>query len=387
MATIILQTVDRMLAQRVEGAADGRATVVVAPHLDPPPAEGPAVILIDDRSIPGDRSAATVIGAAAQAASGRPVALMTDVMEADPILQALRAGAADILPRDAGDAELADSLSRLLNAAAMEQDRGGRLTLVMGADPESAALAATDMALVRARGGSPTLLLDCTMPTSAAQAYLDLRVDYGVASAIADIGRLDASLLSSTLARHEQSGLMLLTFDGGAGVEPAGVAPADIVALVRLLRTCCADIILCAGSLRHGGLLHDLAGLADQIDLICAQSIRELGAARRLLDRVGPDDAARARLLLWDHQSAILLDARRMTDVLGLRDSLSIPIDAVRLRNALNAGQPLAMDDDANPYLRAIRKACGLQRPARATPLLSLDCFRRVLRRPAEQAA
>lgn len=45
------------------------------------------------------------------------------------------------------------------------------------------------------------------------------------------------------------------------------------------------------------------------------------------------------------------------------------------------------MEGDNSPYLRAIRKACDLQDPTRANPLLSLDRVRRVLQRRMEQAA
>lgn len=387
MAKIILLSVDRALAQRIEEAMAGRATLTLAQSIEPDLLDGPAVIVIDHAAVSPERSLIAGIGAVAESAAGRPIVLATDDRDADHILQAVRAGADDIIPRTAEAGEVADILSRLLSGAIADHGGGGRLTLVMGADPEAAAMVATDMGLSRAREGAPTLLLDCTMPTSAAQAYLDLPVSYGLASAIADINRLDASLLSSALARHGPTGLMLLTFDGGTGTEPVGIAPTEIAALVRLLRACCGDVILCAGSLRHGGLLRDLAALADRIELLCAQSIRELEASRRLLDRIGADNAARTRLLVWDHHPAILLDSRRMADVLGVGSSLALPTDRVRVRNALNAGQPIAMDSDGGAYMQAIRRACGAKAPALRNPLAGLDRVRRAMQRRLERAA
>src|SRR3546814_6687701 len=111
-------------------------------------------------------------------------------------------------------------------------DLRGRLTLLLGADRDACAMLATDMAVATAARGS-TLLIDCTLPTSAAASYLDLVVDYGLASAIGDMDRLDASLLASTVARHEPSDVMLLTFDGGTGAAPAGLTPVDLAALIR----------------------------------------------------------------------------------------------------------------------------------------------------------
>ncbi len=386
MARIILLSVDHSLAGRISEAMQGRASVELAQAVTPDLVEGPCVLLVDRDAIPPERAIATALSSVSESAAGRPIVLITGETGADEILQAIRSGADDVIPREAEGEEIVAILGRLLNRSTADHGKGGRLTLVLGADPEAAAMVATDMAVSRARAGSSTLLIDCTMPTSAAEAYLDLPVSYGIASAIADIERLDASLLSSALARHEESGLMLLTLDGGSGAEPAGVAPADIAALVRLLRACCGDLILCAASLRHPGLLRTLASLADHIELICAQSIREMDACRRLMDRIGDDEASlsRTRLLVWDHQPAILLDSRRMADILRTSSTLPLPIDPIRLRNALNAGRPLAMEAAPDRYMRAIRSACGIE-PQRSSN--SLERLRRLLQRPVEPAA
>lgn len=386
MARIILLSVDHSLAARIGEAMQGRAAVELTQSVMPDMVEGPCVILVDRDAIPPERSIATALSAVAEGATGRPIVLVTGDTGADEILHAIRSGADDVIPRAAEGDEIATILGRLLNRSTADHGKGGRLTLVLGADAEAAAMVATDMAISRARAGSSTLLIDFTMPTSAAEAYLDLPVNYGIASAIADIERLDASLLSSALARHDPSGLMLLTLDGGAGTEPAGIAPSDIAALVRLLRACCGDLIVCAGSLRHPGLLRTLASLADRIELVCAQSIREMDACRRLLDRIGEDEASlsRTRLLVWDHQPAILLDSRRMSDILRTSRTLPLPIDQVRMRNALNAGRPLAMEAAPDRYMRAIRTACGIE-PQRSSK--SLERLRRLLQRPVEPAA
>lgn len=386
MSRIILLSIDRSLAQRISDAMQGRATVELAQTVLAEMTEGPCVILVDRDAIPPERSLAVALAAVAENAGGRPIVLATGQTDADQILHAIRSGADDVIPRTADEGEIATILGRLLNQSVADHGSGGRLTLVLGADQESAAMVATDMALCRALAGASTMLIDCTMPTSAAEAYLDLPVSYGLASAIADIERLDASLLSNAVARHQPSGLMLLTLDGGSGTEPGGIAPADIAALVRLLRACCGDVLLCAGSLRHGGLLRTLASLADRIELLCAQSIREMEASRRLLERMGNDEAtlAKTRLLVWDHQPTVLLDSRRMEEVLQTGSVLPLPIDQVRVRNALNAGRPLAMEGGPDRYMRAIRQACGLG--ARRSSH-RLDSLRRLLQRPLERTA
>jgi pilus assembly protein CpaE len=388
MSAITLLSVDRALADRLAAALDGRIAVNMVQALDPRADTGPTVIVLDRTAIPPERSLAAAIATVVSQAGGRPVVLASEGRDADLVLQAIRAGASDVLARAADDAETGETLSRLLNATLVDQNSGGRLTLLLGADPEATAVVATDLAITRAGSGRSQLLIDCTMPNSIAEAYLDLQLGYGIASAVADIERLDASLLSNALARHDRSGVMLLTLDGGTGQEPAAIAPGDITTLVRLLRATFDEVTLCAGSLRHPGLLRDLAAAADRIEIVCAQSIRELGSVRRLVERLAPDGAIvdRSRLLIWDHDPAILLDGRRMTDALGLARSIAIPIDRAALRNALNAGQPLTVEDSGGGYAELIRRVAGLPPAPRPAHVKGFDKLRKLATRRFEVA-
>ena len=388
MVRIHLLSIDRALAQRISDAMGAHVTVDMAQSLEEASFDGPGIVVIDHASIPAERSMASVIGEVAQAAPGRAVVLATEDMYAVQVLQAIRSGATDVMPRGAGAAAVSEILSRVLNSALASQGRLGRLTLVLGTDRDATAMLATDMALAHSLDGPPTLLIDCTLPSSTAEAYLDLKVDYGLASAITDIDRMDASLLGEALAHHDRSGLTLLTLDGGTGTEPVGIGPADIVGLVQLLRASCAHVVLCGGSLRNGGLLRELASQAQTIEIVCSQSIRELDSCRRLLDRVALDTASaqRLRLLVWDYDPRILLDGRRMADALDIDTVLGIPADRVRLRNALNAGRPMMTERDGGTYAQAIRRACGINGPAKSTGF-GINKMRKAILRSVERTA
>jgi pilus assembly protein CpaE len=392
MAHIYLLSIDRMLAEHIADAMGDRVAVEMVQSLDEVAFDSPGLIVVDHAAVPPDRSLAAWLAAVAEGAQGRAIVLATEDMYAAQVLLAIRAGAADVVPRQAEAAEIAGILSRVLNNAVLAQGRHGRMTLVLGADREATAIAATDMALSCALNQMPTLLIDCTLPSSTAETYLDLKVDYGVASAVSDLDRMDTSLLADALTRHEPSGLALLTLDGGTGSEPGGLGLSDLVALVQLLHAECGNVILCAGPMRHSGLLRELASQAQTIEVVCSQSIRELDACRRLLDRVAFDTASsdRMRLLVWDEDRHILLDGRRMADVLGIEAVLGVPTDRVRMRNALNAGQPLALQKDTGGYLQAIRRACDIVAPTAGARAgldrgleRGLEKLRRVLRRAA----
>lgn len=361
MARIHLISVDRTFCKRISDAMGDHIPIEMIHSLDEAAFDGPGIILLDHASIPADRVLSSMLGDLAPIAHGRAIVVATDDWYAGPVLQAIRAGASDVLPRGASKAEIVGTLTRALNSAMATQGRLARLTLVLGTNEEATALLATDMALAHAMAQVPTILVDCSLPFSTAEAYLDLKVDYGLAAAVADIDRLDASLLANALVRHEQSGMALLTLDGGMGAEPVGVGPNDIVGLIQVLRASCGHIVLCAGSLRNAGLLRELASQAQAIEVICSQSIRELDATRRLLDRVALDTASaeRMRLMVWDHDPRVLLDGRRMAEVLSIASITTIPLDSVRMRNALNAGRPLMVERDGGPYGLAVRRAIG----------------------------
>lgn len=388
MARIHLLSIDRALAQRISDAMGAHVTVEMAQSLDEAEFDGPGIVVIDHASIPAERAMASVIAEVSQAAPGRAVVLATEDMYAGHVLQAIRSGAADVLPRGAVASEVSEILSRVLNTSLASQGRLGRFTLVLGTDRDATAVLATDMALAHSLDGASTLLIDCTLPSSTAEAYLDLKVDYGLASAISDIDRMDASLLSDALAHHDRSGLTLLTLDGGTGAEPVGIGPADIVGLIQLLRASCNHVVLCGGSLRNGGLLRELASQAQSVEVVCSQSIRELDATRRLLDRVAIDTASaqRLRLLVWEHDPRILLDGRRMADALDIDTVLGIPVDRVQQRNALNAGRPMMTERDGGTYAQAVRRACGISAQAKGASF-GIDRMRKAILRSVERTA
>lgn len=388
MVRIHLLSIDHALAQRISDAMGAHVSVDMAQSLEDATFDGPGIVVIDHASIPAERAMASVIAEVSQAAPGRAVVLATEDMYAVQVLQAIRSGATDVMPRGAVASEVSEILSRVLNSALATQGRLGRLTLVLGTDRDATAMLATDMALAHSLDGPATLLIDCTLPSSTAEAYLDLKVDYGLAAAVTDLDRMDASLLNDALARHEASGLSLLTLDGGTGAEPVGIGPTDIVGLVQLLRASCAHVVLCGGSLRNGGLLRELASQAQSIEVVCSQSIRELDACRRLLDRVALDTASaqRLRLLVWDHDPRILLDGRRMADALDIDAMMGIPTDRVKMRNALNAGRPMMTERDGGLYAQAIRRASGLAAPAK-TANFSIDRMRKAILRSVERTA
>lgn len=385
MAAILLLSVDRLLADRIDQAFAGRASFRMVQDIAAGDLPGAGVVVLDRAALAANRSLSEAVTETVAIAKGLPVVVASDTLESAEVLAAIRAGAVDVLARDAGVDEIATVLGRLLNSALVGYAQPGRFTLVLGPSQEAVAVLSTDAALTHARAGRSTILLDCTLPKSACETYLDTKCTYGIATAIGDMARLDANLLANTALRHDPTGLMLLTLDAGTATEPAGIAAGDITALIELLRTCCNEIVLCVGSLRNPALLRDLLRMADRIEIVATQSILDLEAIRRLLDAIGVGelDRARSRLLLWDYQPAVLLDGKRMADVLELKTALGVPVDPTLLRNALNLGKPLALEPAASAYVQVIARIIGVESAPQQTPTLAP--LRRLLNRSARK--
>jgi pilus assembly protein CpaE len=133
-------------------------------------------------------------------------------------------------------------------------------------------------------------------------------------------------------------------------------------------------VVFCAGNMRNAALLRELASLADNIEIIAAQSIIELDATRRLLDQIAIEKPAlrKARLLLWDHQPSVLLDGRRMADILEIDTVLGVPTDRARVRNAVNLGRPLACESQGGSYMNAIHRITNVTKKESKGPFMRM---------------
>jgi len=135
MADILLLSIDRLLAERIEQAFEQRAKFRLAQQLVRSDLPGAGVIVLDRAAIPQNRSLTSAVADTVAQAEGLPVVLACDATNAAEVLAAIRAGAADVLPREASADEIAVVLGRMLNAAIVGQARRGQLTLVLGRAP------------------------------------------------------------------------------------------------------------------------------------------------------------------------------------------------------------------------------------------------------------
>lgn len=288
-----------------------------------------------------------------------PLAVLGDSGDAQAVLAAIRAGAADFLEREGDGEGLRVELQRHLAAAANRAPReAGRLTSVIAAQPNSGeGLFAANLAALGAAAQRDTLLIDCSLPQSDACAALNLDCQYTLGSAFHDLRRLDRLLLNSALARHGGSGLRVLPL-AFPGEDLSGLTADRILSVLSVLRGLFQEVVLLLSGLEQEALLFQAIDGADRCYLVTTQKFTAVKAAKEMLGQleIDPDTLQRATLVIDDYSNEIALDEAQMLTALGLRRAVRLPPARVELVNALNLGEPLALSRPRSPWSRAVKR-------------------------------
>jgi pilus assembly protein CpaE len=190
-----------------------------------------------------------------------------------------------------------------------------------------------------------------------------MMTEYSTFNAIENTNRLDASFLSTLLARHT-SGLSVLA-------APAEFPPtqAPIEAIDRLLavaRQAFDFIVIDAGTrieLKDARFFDDSASLY----MVTQVGVTELRNSNRMIGQYFASRGPKLQVVINRYTpSALLFDDKQIEKALTRNIDWKVPDDYASARRTQNAATPLAMED--SPISRAIRrmarKACGLPEEA-----------------------
>lgn len=364
---IVLATDDKFLPERVGLAVDTVAeVVVVSPNaanlLQSLVETKPDLLLVDlnDRT-----SLHSLIGLVRRADPALQTVAIGDAASADAVLHAVRAGAVDFLDQhSAADVLRAQILRRLRSGIEAHRASPGVFELVIAPQPGGGdSLFAINLAALRAKAGGELLLIDCTLPSSEAAAALDIRMPYTVADAAKDVARLDRTLATSALARHGETGMLVLPLATAAARDVDGIAPDALARLVSTMRPLFRDTVMTAGGVRSPGLLLEFMQAATRIYLVCEQKFTAVADAQSMLQRIDPgaDVLARVTLVVDEYSSAISLTDEQMRTTLGLSRSARLPSARADLINSLNTGRPLVLEQPRSAYAQVLARLAELE--------------------------
>ncbi|MGB0920364.1 MAG: AAA family ATPase [Alphaproteobacteria bacterium] len=369
---IVAVTFDEAAAERMGDAVSGTAAVArVEPRADLVPQivdtmdADMVVVDADAHQVTGE-SLIDIIEMIRQRAPDLPVVALGDETSAESVLAALRAGAVEFLERDGTVEEFRAALSARLQGRAARKRRGrARVTLVVsGRAQDGEGSFAMNLAVLRARAakatGGDALLVDFEIPTGSIELALGVKAGYTLKEAVADLGRLDATMLGDAAAHHEPSGLAFLPL-ATEGERVRDLKGAELLSALSVLASLTDELVINGGALARSGGLRQLLALADETFVVVQQDMGSISAAAGLLrqSEIEKPEREQMRLIIADHDDDVLLDISRVADALDVKVAATLPACRRAMINASNDGAPLAIAEPAHPYVKAASRFVG----------------------------
>ena len=279
-------------------------------------------------------------------------------------VRCMRAGAREFLTFPLNPATISDALARIsIRGTNTHPARktARKLFVFLGAKGGCGVttIAANCAVSLAQESGQSTLLIDLGLPLGDAALNLGMVTEYSTFNALENYNRLDASLLSTLLARHT-SGLSVL-----AAPTEFSPIPAPLEALDKLLAVARQNfdyVVVDAGSrmdLKDAKFLDDSA----IIYLIAQVGVTELRNANRMIGQFFVSRGSKLQTVINRYgPHALPFDDKQIEKALTRPIDWKVPDDYATARRTQNAATPLAMEDSSisRAIRRMARKACGL---------------------------
>lgn len=291
--------------------------------------------------------------------------------ETNTTLAALRAGVDDFLDLDGPPSEVLAVLQDLM--ARRQGQRSpqvkGRSVALLGARGglgvstlacNLAALLQEQRAAVLARvpGRTPhrqgVALLDLGLPARDALLYLGLKSEFSFVDGVHNLHRLDPTLLQTALVQHA-SGAAVLPLPASLA-QIREISHAESVSLIQRLTDFFDVQIADLGGFSSIDFVAQVARNADQVWVVCDQSIGAIVSTASLLRELREHDVNMQRLSLVVNrfEPFVNLPALDIANQLGLPLSQVLPARASALLAASCQGQLLARAARNDPYVQAV---------------------------------
>jgi pilus assembly protein CpaE len=279
-------------------------------------------------------------------------------------VRCMRAGAREFLTLPIDHTTLADALARIsVHGSSSHPTRktARKLFVFIGAKGGCGVTTiASNFAVSMAQeSGQSTLLIDLGLPLGDAALNLGMATEYSTFNALESVKRLDASFLSTLLARHT-TGLAVLA---APHEFPASQPPLEsLERLITVARQSFDYVVIDAGTrmdLKDARFFDD----ATMLYLVTQVGVTELRNSNRMISQYFASRGAKLQIVVNRYTpQALLLDDKQVEKALTRPIDWRVPDDYATARRTQNAATPLAMED--SPISRAIRrmarKACGL---------------------------
>jgi pilus assembly protein CpaE len=292
--------------------------------------------------------------------------------------QALRCGVRDVLGAPTEPVSLHESVDRVARTLTMlpsistlagEVPTEGRVITVASTKGGSGkSVVATNLAVTLARSTTrPVVLVDADLQFGDVAVMMRLNAAHTLVDAVSAQGRLDAQFLQSLLARHEASGLLILS----APVEPSfaeRVSGDDMLRIIEILKTFCEYVIIDTPA-QFNDVVLALIENSDHILMVAGMDIPNIKNTKlglQTLRMLGVPDE-RLILLLNRANARVQLEVSEVERTLGMKAGGLIPSDIV-VPQTVNKGVPVVIDAPRSEVARAFVNIAGLLTGGEASP-------------------
>ena len=289
---------------------------------------------------------------------------------------ALRAGVKDVLTLPVSADQIFEAVERVANslkAAPVPQFPGN--TLADDIDPGEigqvitvfstkggagkSVIAANLAVLLAQRSDRPVCLVDADLQFGDVAVMLKLAPQHTIVDAVASLDRLDPTLLTQFLMKHEPSGLLILP----APLEPSfadQISAAEMVQIVTLLRTFCEYVVIDTPAYFNEVVL-GLIEESDEVLLIAGMDIPNIKNVKIGLQtlRLLNVPMAKLHLVLNRANSKVKLDVSEVERTLQIKAESLIPSDVV-VPQSVNKGTPVVLDSPKSGVAKAIEQLANM---------------------------
>jgi pilus assembly protein CpaE len=266
-----------------------------------------------------------------------------EMAQSQLIVNAMRAGAQEFLPRPTTIDHLLDAFHRLVSSQRKIRFPGvrGRVFVVLNAKGGSGATTvAVNLALALSAKHASTALLDMA-PLGNAALHLNLKPGFNITDALRNLHRLDAALLDGFMTRHE-SGLHLLA--GHPGVNAAESGPADFTRLFDVVVNQYRYVVIDA-STRLDPAIRALCDLSDTVLLVATPDLASLWSATRIREFFAGSPAEQKMKLVLNRYKKKPFSDSDIEETTQTKILLKIPNQYALLNGALERGVPVVIQN------------------------------------------
>ena len=269
-------------------------------------------------------------------------------LESTLLLEAMRAGVAEYLPKPAGEEAIVaalDRASRRLGWAPTNRAPGELYSVFSPKGGAGTTTVATNLAIVLHRlTGKRTLLVDLDLELGEIAVLLGVKPRFSFVDLVNNFARIDAGLLASFIERHE-SGVHLLSapFHPDPGED---IPSTQIRAILQYLKRQYDYVVV---DTPKSFSLDSVAAFeeADRIILVTTvdvPSLRNLQRCKPLLERVVGKDADRLRLVVNRHHPEDVISLEDVHRATGMDVYWTLSNDYEAVSRSINSGMPVAQN-------------------------------------------